>query len=126
MAATCPPTSAGDPATEQRAHQRATVDVVGGVEAERPAAAVELQPAEVVHQARDLELDVVGVRRAQPLGALQAVLEDREPALVVGVADASNASNSASTSAKRRRSHRRRQRAGRPRIASATRVRVGP
>ena len=41
---------------------------------------------EVVHQPRHLELDVVGVRFPQPRRALQAVVEDRQAALVVGIA----------------------------------------
>ena len=38
-----------------------------------------------MHEAGDLELDVVGTGRSQPRRALQAVVEDREAAFVVGV-----------------------------------------
>ena len=56
-----PPDQVGDPPTEQLTDERAPLDVVGGIEAEGPAVARGRQPSEVVHQAGDLELHVVGV-----------------------------------------------------------------
>ena len=50
-----------DPRPEEALDERAPVDVVGGVGAQRPPAVVRVEPPEVVHEPGDLQLDVVGV-----------------------------------------------------------------
>ena len=75
-----------DARPEHASHELAAVDVVRGVGAQRPTARRALEPAEVVHEARDLERDVVGARGSDQLGALEAVVEDGESAFVVGIA----------------------------------------
>ena len=52
-----------DARPEQASHELAAVDVVRGVGAQRPPSRRALEPPEVVHEPRDLELDVVGTRR---------------------------------------------------------------
>ena len=49
-----------DARAEQLSGERAPVDVVRGVGAEPPPIRGALQPTEIVHEPRDLELDVVG------------------------------------------------------------------
>ena len=48
--------------TEHASHELAAVDVVRGVGPQRPTTRRALEPAEVVHESRDLERDVVGTR----------------------------------------------------------------
>src|SRR5262249_27330897 len=76
----------GNARAEQWSDEMSTLDVVRGVEAERPAVGLPLEPPEIVDEARNLELDVVGMVAFQQVGALEAVVENGEATLVVGVA----------------------------------------
>ena len=76
----------GHPFAEEPFDQRPAVDVVRGLEAQRPTARIPFEPPEIVHEPGDLQLDVVGTRGAEQVGALQRVLEDRQATFVVRVA----------------------------------------
>ena len=110
---------------EQGLQERATVDVVRGVEPQCPSIARSLEPTQVVHEPRDLQRVVAGARDAQELGALQAVLEDRETTFVVGVARRPQRVEQR-VHVGERLAHNEAASAPAARSASATRVRVGP
>jgi len=58
---------------------------VRGIDAKCPTVARAFEPSEIVHETRDLELDVVGSRQLDEIGALETVIEDRQATFVVGV-----------------------------------------